>query len=50
MTNPIVSTVGEATSSGGRPPSRFAFHPAARIVIAVDIGASHGVVALAAVR
>ena len=49
MTESMVSTVGEATSSGGRPP-RFAFNPAARIVIAVDIGASHGVVALAAVR
>ena len=42
----LISAVGEANSSGGRPPSRFAFNPAARIVIAVDIGASHGVIAL----
>ena len=30
MTKFIVSTVGEATSSDGRPPSRFAFNPTAR--------------------
>ncbi|MFC5929844.1 ROK family transcriptional regulator [Cryobacterium melibiosiphilum] len=42
----LISPVGEAASSGGRPPSRIAFNPAARVVIAADIGASHGVVAL----
>lgn len=37
----LVGPAGEATSSGGRPPSRFAFNPAARVVLAVDIGATH---------
>ncbi|MDR6623238.1 ROK family protein [Sinomonas atrocyanea] len=42
----LVVSVGEALSSGGRPPSRFAFHPQARTVLAVDVGASHVRVAL----
>lgn len=42
----LVVSVGEALSSGGRPPSRFAFHPQARTVLAVDVGASHVGVAL----
>ncbi|PNI08488.1 sugar kinase [Arthrobacter sp. AFG7.2] len=37
----LVGPAGEATSSGGRPPSRFAFNPAARAVLAVDVGATH---------
>ena len=37
----LVGPAGEATSSGGRPPSRFAFNPAARVVLAVDVGATH---------
>src|SRR5690349_6235917 len=36
----LVGPAGEATSSGGRPPSRFAFNPAARVVLAVDVGAT----------
>ncbi|HYH77078.1 MAG TPA: ROK family protein, partial [Arthrobacter sp.] len=31
---------------GGRPPSRFAFNPAARSVLAVDVGATHVIVAV----
>lgn len=42
----FVGAAGEALSSGGRPPSRFAFNPAARIAMAVDVGAMHVVVAL----
>lgn len=42
----FVGAVGDAASSGGRPPSRFAFNPAARIAMAVDVGAMHVVVAL----
>ncbi|MDP9933769.1 glucokinase [Paenarthrobacter nicotinovorans] len=41
MTAGFVGPAGEATSSGGRPPSRFAFNPAARLVLAVDVGAMH---------
>ncbi|BCW43481.1 sugar kinase [Arthrobacter sp. StoSoilB5] len=42
----LVGPAGEATSSGGRPPSRFAFNPAARVVLAVDVGATHVIVAV----
>ncbi len=37
----LVAPTGEATSTGGRPPVTFAFHPAARLVLAVDLGATH---------
>jgi predicted NBD/HSP70 family sugar kinase len=37
----LVSPAGEATSTGGRPPATFAFQPGARIVLAVDLGATH---------
>ncbi|MBK4349094.1 ROK family transcriptional regulator [Lacisediminihabitans sp. G11-30] len=46
MESGLISAVGEATSSGGRPPSRFAFDPSARAVLAVDLGAMHAVVAI----
>ncbi len=42
----LVGPAGEASSSGGRPPSRFAFYPGARVVLAVDVGATHAVVAV----
>nr|WP_300142844.1 ROK family protein [Propionicimonas sp.] len=42
----LVAPVGEAASSGGRPPARFAFAAAARSVLAVDIGARHVRIAL----
>ena len=42
----LVSAVGEATSTGGRPSSRFALNPSARLVLAVDIGASHAQIAI----
>ncbi|WP_189019310.1 ROK family transcriptional regulator [Paenarthrobacter histidinolovorans] len=42
----LVGPAGEASSSGGRPPSRFAFNPAARVVLAVDVGATHLIVAV----
>ena len=41
MHSGLVGPAGEASSSGGRPPSRFAFNPAARVVLAVDVGATH---------
>ncbi|NVM96389.1 ROK family transcriptional regulator [Arthrobacter wenxiniae] len=37
----LIGPAGEAVSSGGRPPSRFAFQPTARVVLAVDVGATH---------
>ena len=42
----LVGPAGEANSSGGRPPSRCAFNPAARSVLAVDVGATHVMVAV----
>jgi len=41
MHSGLVGPAGEASSSGGRPPSRFAFNPGARAVLAVDVGATH---------
>ncbi|MDO8108238.1 ROK family transcriptional regulator [Isoptericola sp. b441] len=37
----LVAPAGEATSTGGRPPATFAFRPDARIVLAIDLGATH---------
>lgn len=42
----LVMPVADAASSGGRPPSQFALNPSARVVLAVDIGASHTTVAV----
>src|SRR6476661_5649844 len=46
MISGLVGPAGEASSSGGRPPSRFAFNPAARVVLAVDVGATHVIIAV----
>jgi predicted NBD/HSP70 family sugar kinase len=42
----LLAPSGEAASTGGRPPARFAFNPRARVVIGADIGATHSLVAL----
>lgn len=42
----LVVPVGDARSTGGRPSSRFAFNPNARVVLAADLGASHATVAV----
>ena len=42
----LIAPVGEAASSGGRPPSQFALNPGARLVLAVDCGASHQTVVI----
>lgn len=36
----------KAESTGGRPPTMFAFNPAARVVLAADIGATHAKLAV----
>jgi glucokinase len=41
-----VAPAGEAASSGGRPPAQIVFNPLARCLVAVDLGATHGVVAV----
>lgn len=42
----LLRPVGEAVSTGGRPPTRFALNGAARVVLAIDLGASHASVAV----
>ncbi len=42
----LVSLAGEGSSTGGRPPATFAFNPAARVVLAVDLGAVHARLAI----
>jgi glucokinase len=42
----LISPIAESVSTGGRPPSRFALNPRARLVLAADIGASHATVAV----
>lgn len=42
----LIGPVGEASSTGGRPPVTFAFRPTTRIVLAVDLGATHARVAV----
>lgn len=42
----LLAPAGEAASSGGRPPARVAFNPDARVLIAVDLGATHGTTAV----
>jgi predicted NBD/HSP70 family sugar kinase len=37
----LIEPAGEASSTGGRPPTTFAFRPTARVVLAVDLGATH---------
>ena len=46
----LVTTAGEAVSTGGRPPSRLALNPRARAVVAVDLGATHVTVAATDLR
>jgi predicted NBD/HSP70 family sugar kinase len=43
----LVAPAGDDVSTGGRPPARIAFNPSSRVVIAIDLGATHGVVAIA---
>jgi len=46
----LLKPAGEASSSGGRPPAQVVFNPLAKLVIAVDLGATHGLVALCDLR
>ncbi|RMI13443.1 ROK family transcriptional regulator [Cellulomonas triticagri] len=41
MAAELIAPAGEASSTGGRPPTTFAFRPSARVVLAVDLGATH---------
>jgi predicted NBD/HSP70 family sugar kinase len=46
MTAGLIAPAGEASSTGGRPPATFAFAPSARVVLGVDLGATHARFAL----
>lgn len=37
----LIVPAGEAVSSGGRPPATFVFNATSRVVLAVDLGATH---------
>jgi len=42
----LVSPVNDAQSTGGRPSSQFALNATARVVLAADLGATHGTIAI----
>lgn len=42
----LLAPVGEAASTGGRPPARFAVNTSARSVLAIDLGAAHASLAV----
>ncbi|MWB99694.1 ROK family transcriptional regulator [Agromyces seonyuensis] len=42
----LITPVADAVSTGGRPPSQFALNPAAKVVLAADLGASHATIAI----
>ncbi len=42
----LVAPFGGARSTGGRPPALFAMNPSARLVVGVDVGATHARAAL----
>lgn len=46
LTSGLISPAGENSSTGGRPPSTFAFNPSARCVLAVDLGGTHARIAV----
>jgi len=43
----LISPVSDAQSTGGRPSSQFALNPASKVVLAADLGVTHGVIAVA---
>ncbi|MHA7987548.1 ROK family transcriptional regulator [Rathayibacter sp. CAU 1779] len=43
----LITAAADAASSGGRPPARVTFNAGARYLVAIDLGATHGVIALA---
>ncbi len=46
MASNLIGPADKAASTGGRPPTRFAFNPNARYALAADIGATHARLAL----
>lgn len=50
MREGLVRPVGDAASTGGRPSTQFVFNTAGRVVLAVDVGASHVKIAISDLR
>ena len=50
LSSGLLEPVGEAASTGGRPPTRFALNRHGRVVLAIDLGASHASVAVTDLR
>jgi hypothetical protein len=46
LASKLITPAAKAASTGGRPPTQVVFNPAARVVLAADIGASHARLAL----
>ncbi|AYY14131.1 ROK family protein [Actinobacteria bacterium YIM 96077] len=46
LTSNLIGPADKAASTGGRPPTRFAFNPSARVILAADIGATHARIAV----
>ncbi|PWD51076.1 sugar kinase [Serinibacter arcticus] len=42
LASELIAPVPEASSTGGRPSTSFAFNPTSRVVLAIDLGATHG--------
>jgi len=42
----LITPVGDAISTGGRPSSRFALNPTARVVLGADFGVTHATLAI----
>ncbi|MBU1587425.1 MAG: ROK family transcriptional regulator [Actinobacteria bacterium] len=50
MREGLVRPVGDAASTGGRPSTQFVFNTSGRVVLAVDVGASHVKIAVSDLR
>jgi len=50
MREDLVRPIGDAASTGGRPSTQFVFNTSGRIVLAVDVGASHVKIAISDLR
>jgi hypothetical protein len=46
----LLCYAAKAESTGGRPPGTVAFNPAARVVLAADVGATHAMLAITDLR
>ena len=50
MREGLIRPIGDAASTGGRPSTQFVFNTSGRIILAVDVGASHVKIAISDLR